>query len=169
MSDDILTRIDEAVAEATSCFCGCGTVLKARNPSLWFASEECQARWGERRLAAERGKKPRESALVAATPAPPVHPASPYLTREDITGQPDRVGDALRAEVLRQGLTECEVDGQPWAYRDGQWASSRMEVRHEGPWTVIDETHVWLPAPGPLLISDTEPSARLPWWKRLLP
>lgn len=34
---------------------------------------------------------------------------------------PDRVGDAFRAEVFRQGLTGCEIDGQPWAYRDGRW------------------------------------------------
>jgi len=40
----------------------------------------------------------------------------------------DRVADAMRAEVLRQGLTECEIDGVRQQYRDGEW-------------TVIDETH----------------------------
>jgi hypothetical protein len=34
---------------------------------------------------------------------------------------PDRLADAFRAEVLRQGLSDCEIDGQPWAYRDGRW------------------------------------------------
>lgn len=33
----------------------------------------------------------------------------------------DRVGDAMRAEVLRQGLTECEIDGVRQEYRDGGW------------------------------------------------
>lgn len=28
----------------------------------------------------------------------------------------DRVADAMRSEVLRQGLTECEIDGQRWVY-----------------------------------------------------
>lgn len=50
-----------------------------------------------------------------------VPPASPWLTREDLCGRPDRVGDLFRAEVLRQGLASCEIDGVPWEYRNGAW------------------------------------------------
>lgn len=44
--------------------------------------------------------------------------------------EPDHVADAMLAEVLRQGLIECEIDG----------------VRHEytaDGWLLLDETHVW--------------------------
>ncbi|GAA3455913.1 hypothetical protein GCM10018962_77470 [Dactylosporangium matsuzakiense] len=38
----------------------------------------------------------------------------------------DRVADAFRAEVLRQGLTECEIDGIRWEYRLGSWRRARV-------------------------------------------
>lgn len=41
----------------------------------------------------------------------------------------DPVADAMRSEVLRQGLTECEIDGVRQEYRDGDW--------------IIDETHTF--------------------------
>lgn len=52
------------------------------------------------------------------------------LAAVDPPPAPDRVADAFRDEVLRQGLTECEIDGIREVYRDGDW-------------TIIDETHVW--------------------------
>lgn len=114
----------------------------------------------------------------------PVHPASPYLTREDITGQPDRVGDALRAEVLRQGLTECEVDGRPWEYRDGAWRQvEALRPADVPPVVVWDRRRSLECAEVGLEHGDCRGDAahllsaclcdchlpKSPWWKRLLP
>jgi hypothetical protein len=44
----------------------------------------------------------------------------------------DRVADAMRSEVLRQGLTSCEIDGVRQEYRDGQWLAAGGVVR--SPW-----------------------------------
>lgn len=112
MNDDVLSRIDAVIASATSCLCGCEKPLGDGSQSPWFASEECQARWNARQVRSSYGK-------VSVPPTAPVtvadavvrrmsrpSAASPWLTREDVTGRPDRVNVAFRAEVRRQGLDE---------------------------------------------------------------
>ncbi len=67
----------------------------------------------------------------------------------------DPVAEAMRAEVLRQGLTECEIDGVRWVYRPATDEWARV---NEAGWRVatprevaaFDETHLWLAA-GPAL------------------
>lgn len=58
---------------------------------------------------------------IATLPVERTHIA--ITTEYDLDGSAtrDRVGDAMRAEVLRQGLTECEIDDVRWNYWDGQW------------------------------------------------
>jgi hypothetical protein len=54
---------------------------------------------------------------------------------------PDPVGDVLRAEVLRQGLTECEIDGVRWVHVLGEWMTAPASGGPPGSW--FDETHVF--------------------------
>lgn len=69
--------------------------------------------------------------------------------REPEVGAPaDPVADAMRAEVLRQGLTECEIDGFRQEYRDGGW-------------TVIDETRVFTLDNSSGTFDPTRPTVRM--------
>lgn len=82
----------------------------------------------------------------------------------------DPVADAMRAEVLRQGLTECEIDGVPWVYRDGQWRVARpldvAEVLRLG----VAELANAMPALGAAAteaLADLEKHDVRPWWRRI--
>lgn len=68
---DILDQIDAALADATSCLCGCTTALTATSPSPWYASEECQARWGARQIRAKSGIEKVAEPDEAAADLPP--------------------------------------------------------------------------------------------------
>jgi hypothetical protein len=71
MSEDILDAIDSTLADVSLCFCGCKKALRATSPSPWFASEECQARWGARQLRAKSGIEKEAVAPEAAADLPP--------------------------------------------------------------------------------------------------
>lgn len=71
MSEDILDQIDNALADVSLCFCGCKKTLTAGSPSPWFASEECQARWGARQLRAKSGIEKAAERVEAAADLPP--------------------------------------------------------------------------------------------------
>lgn len=154
MSDDILSRIDEIVEAATSCLCGCQKALRGGGDSPWFASEECQAAWNARRVAGDRKSSIERVPVPASAPATVAeavirrmsrpHAASPWLTREDITGQRDRINDALRAEVRRQGLDEETI---------------RIEAIR--PVRLADPPDPWVPLPddGPWRSFEVDPAA----------
>jgi hypothetical protein len=101
VSDDILARIDEAMARNAVRF----DPLAGQQYDAFDGTSGM--RWRP------DGAEPLNARMAFAEPEQPVHPASPYLTREDITGRPDTVAEAFRAEVRRQGLTECVIDGVP--------------------------------------------------------
>lgn len=123
-------------------------------------------------------EKPRESASTAADEPPlspsvmsesefvniltvtpqrtwPVHPASPFLTREELCG-PDPAVEAFREEVRRQGLDESTI--QVEALRPRSWSEfaatlpyeegDRLHVEGFGDFTVVavdqDDTRVHL-------------------------
>lgn len=122
MSDDILSRID-AVMEAN----------RVRFDPL--AGDQ----YGSRD--STDGMRWRPEGSGPPTPAV-VHPASPYLIREDITGRRDRINDAFRAEVRRQGLDE-------------------ETIRIEAVRTAEVERYFDPPCPD---VPDI--ATRRPWWKR---
>jgi hypothetical protein len=166
VSDDILTRIDGTLTDATSCFCGCRQPIPPRGPSPWYASEECQVRWNVR-LITSKGGIEKVAVPAEAIAAVPVVPSgtSPGVSFADVAAgpvagvdaavdvrrrvqdgtapAPDPVGDVLRAEVLRQGLTECELDGVRWVHVDGAWRVEALRSGAEPTYTVIDETHTF--------------------------
>src|SRR5690242_7859634 len=47
MTSDILSAIDAATESL--CACGCGVPLEPAGPSAWFATQDCQRRWGDGR------------------------------------------------------------------------------------------------------------------------
>lgn len=55
MADDILNQIDSALTDVAACFCGCQQTIKAKNPSPWFATEDCQIRWNVRQITTKSG------------------------------------------------------------------------------------------------------------------
>lgn len=154
MSEDVLAAIDSTLADVSLCFCGCKKALRATSPSPWFASEECQARWGARQL---RSKSGIEKGLEQVEAAPPVlwvdvgtaswapfvemaagpsagaDPATVDLRRRVQDGTAptpgvDRVHDAFRAEVIRQGLREYSVDGVRYVLDDGRCTCPMLDV-----------------------------------------
>lgn len=48
-------------------------------------------------------------------------PASTESSTPPVADRTDPVADAFREEVLRQGLSECEIDGMREIYEDGRW------------------------------------------------
>lgn len=138
MSEDILDQIDNALADVSLCFCGCKTALRATSPSPWFASEECQARWAARLNRGQDGSGKEaervtaaavealgeymervlaaDAVAAAAGPSAGGVPALVDIRRQVQDGTApapgtDRVHDACRAEVARQGLHEYWLDG----------------------------------------------------------
>jgi hypothetical protein len=161
MPEDILDQIDNALADVSACFCGCKKALRATSPSPWFASEECQARWGARQLRAKSGVEETAAAVEAAVAAAEV--LADYMEQRmfaDVAAGPsagantapvdlrrriqdgtaptpgvDRVHDAFRAEVIRQGLREYSVDGVRYVV-DDESAEGRRLIRSRFPRTV---------------------------------
>jgi hypothetical protein len=220
MSEDILDQIDAALADATSCLCGCTKVLTAASPSPWFASEECQARWGARQLRARSGtEKAAGQVEVAAQPArltgpfgaprcsnvecgrpyahdgpcctrhggviclhdaePPAEQprcwrcarfvATPGETCEECrppaaAPQPgtDRVHDAFRAEVIRQGLSEYWVDGV--RYVVAPTAASGYRACKERLAPPVDAA-----LESAQVATAKSKNDHVPWWRRMLP
>jgi hypothetical protein len=212
MSEDILDQIDTALADVSLCFCGCKKTLTAGSPSPWFASEECQARWGARQLRAkssiEKGLEQVEAAPpvlwvdagtaswapfveMAAGPSAGADPATVDLRRRVQDGTAptpgtDRVHDAFRAEVIRQGLREYSVDGvryvvqgrtepdgplHPWGpgpfRRLGQaWART---AGTEAYWPVLDAPPADAALESAQVATAKSKNDHVPWWRRMLP
>jgi hypothetical protein len=137
VSDDILLRID-AVMEAN----------RVRFDPL--AGDQ----YGSRDSTDGMRWRPEGSGPPPARP----HPASPYLTREDITGRRDRINDALRAEVRRQGLDEETIRIE--AIRPVRLADPPvpwLPLPDEGPWRSFEQQ---APASAPEAPFDPPPA---PW------
>jgi hypothetical protein len=85
--DDLLSRIDAAITEATACGCGCGTQITEKSHSTWFASAACQVKWHRER----NGALPDWSTSIELSdgPRPPVVaiPAV-FSARARVTPQP---------------------------------------------------------------------------------
>lgn len=55
LQHDILNKIDDVLADVTTCLCGCGQALNDRGPSPWFISDSHQERWYLRRAKSKSG------------------------------------------------------------------------------------------------------------------
>ncbi|WP_433078926.1 hypothetical protein ACQP1P_38725 [Dactylosporangium sp. CA-052675] len=82
----------------------------------------------------------------AEKPAERPAAASPYLTRQDVTGQPDRIAEAYRAEVVRQGLDVDDITDV--------FVPLRVALRPDA-----EQVEALRPACKP------DPPARRPWWQ----
>jgi hypothetical protein len=176
MSEDILDQIDAALANSSRCLCGCTTALTAASPSPWFASEECQARWGARQLRNKSGSEKEAERVEAAADRGVVQQLAANRrcwrcgrsfvvlageTCDDCVPPSavpapgrDRVHDAFRAEVIRQGLSEYWVDGV--RYVVAPTAASGYRTCKERLAPPVDAA------------LEPAPDARS-WWRRMLP
>lgn len=145
---DILDLIDNATQSL--CACGCGIQLHPDGPSAWFASQDCQRRWGDSHATNPGDVYDRDDA------------GDGWMYDAMVTGQPaadhgaliDLIASTVNPEAIRgrRGIITAAEDTRVWIGEQEvtNWVvpnSIRVQLRTSIEWSTADDppvTRQWL-------------------------